>query len=89
MFNLLKFLAAALGGFGVNGIEAAAMAKLKEIAAGSPEFQDQINQLADWISLQLAPTHDVTKMRNTILGIATDIVYGTAGKDPSAWLGSV
>jgi hypothetical protein len=89
MFQLLKFLAAALGGFGVNGIEAQAVAELKKIAASTPEIQDQINTLEKWITDKLAPTHDVARMRSTILGIATDIVHGTAGKDPSAWMGSV
>ncbi len=86
-FNLGTFLATWFAGIGIDA--EAAKAKLAEIAAQYPDAELQIAALSSWLEIQLAPTHDVEGMRNTILGIARDIVQGTAGQDPSAWSGSV
>lgn len=87
LFDISKFIALWFVGAGIA--EARVVAKLKELAAQIPDLRARIDALAAWISTTLAPTHNVNAMKDTIWGIASDLVHGTAGTDPDSWGGSV
>ena len=89
-FDILKFLETIFAGFNVADIEAKVLAWLQDEGAKYPDLTDRINALAAWITqvlLEAAPSLVLSTMKNTIVGIAMDIVHGTAGVDPSAWTG--
>jgi hypothetical protein len=89
-FDLLKFLSAIFGGLNIPGIEEKALAWLKEKGTQYPDLEQRTEALADWLTVTLkeaSPELDPATMRNTIDGVAADIVHGTAGVDPGAWQG--
>lgn len=91
-FDILTFLTKILGGLDVPGLDAKAAAWLTEKGAEYPDIKDRADALAAYLHdtlTQLAPELDPDKMRNTILGIARDIVSGDTGVDPGAWHGGV
>jgi hypothetical protein len=88
-FDLTTFLVKILGGAGIAGIEQSVIGKLTELTTAFPDLRDRTEALARWLGEVLAPTMDVAAMRDTLWGIASDIVHGTAGSDPKAWTGSV
>jgi len=90
IFDLLTFLRTILAGFNVSGIEEQALAWLKEKGEEYPDLRSRTDALAAWLGTTLAeasPNIDPDKMRDTLWGIASDVVHGTAGIDPAAWQG--
>lgn len=89
-FDLLTFLARALGGFEVSGIEAKTSAWLAEKGDEYPDLKSRTDALAAWLGATLEeslPELDPATMKNTLAGIAADVVHGTAGVDPGSWQG--
>ena len=90
MFDLLKFLQAVLGGFSIPGIEDRAVAWLKEKGDEYPDLRSRTDALAAWLQETLAESEaglDPTAMRDTLYGIASDVVHGTAGVSRTSWQG--
>lgn len=87
IFDLVKFLSTWMSGVGLD--HEAVKAKLAELAVQFPDLEQRTIEMAAWLEQALAPVHDVEGMKNTILGIAQDLVHGTSGQDPNAWSGSV
>ena len=89
-FDLLKFFSTIFGGLNIPGIQEKAIAWLRAEGAEYPDLQARTDALAAWLTTTLAeasPELDPATMANTIKGIASDIVHGTAGVDPGAWQG--
>ena len=85
-FDILTLLTKILGVVDVPGLDAKAAAWLSEKGAEYPDIKDRADALAAYLhDTQLAPELDPDKMRNTLIGIARDIVSGDAGVDHSAW----
>jgi truncated hemoglobin YjbI len=85
-FDLLAFLTNVLGGFDVPGIEEKAVAWLKEKGAEYPDLRERADAFASYLSATLAEVDlDPSTMKDTLWGIASDVVHGTAGVDPKAW----
>lgn len=88
-FNLLAFLNGILGGLKVDGIQEKAVAWLKQAGTDYPDVKDRTDALEAWLRATVAeasPALDPASMEATIKGIAADIVKGTAGVDPDAWM---
>lgn len=91
-FDLLTFLGKFLSGFSVPDIGEKVQAWLEEKGAEYPDLKDRTAALAAWLEVTLAdaePELDPATAKNTLLGIASDIVHGVAGVDPGAWHGGV
>jgi hypothetical protein len=91
-FDLLAFLKTVLGGLNVNDIETRVLAWLKDAEAKYPDLRDRVDALVAWLTSTLAeviPALVLTSMKDTIWGIASDIIHGTAGVDPKSWEGGV
>ena len=89
-FDLLTFLSKVIGGLDMPNLEAKVQTWLDEKGSEYPDLKDRTEAHAAWISATLAeaePELDPATMKNTILGVAADIVHGTAGVDPGAWQG--
>ena len=90
MFDLLLFLQRVLGGLDIPGIEDRAVAWLKEKGDEYPDLRLRTDALAAWLQETIAESAtnlDPTTMRDTLWGIASDVVHGTAGTDRAAWMG--
>lgn len=89
-FDLLSFLTLILGGLNVQGLDQKIAAWLAAEGVKYPDLRDRADALAAWISQTLQasiPNLDPVAMKDTLWGIASDIVHGTAGVDPGAWQG--
>lgn len=89
-FDILTFLTKILGGLDVPGLDQKAAAWLTDKGAEYPDIKDRADALAAFLSdtlTELAPELDPAKMRNTLIGIARDVVSGAAGVDHDAWRG--
>ena len=87
IFDFLTFLSTWLAGIKLD--QAAIQKKLDELAVQYPDAAERAKALATWLEQLLAPVTDVAALRNTLQGIAQDIVSGKAGVDPNAGAGSV
>lgn len=90
MFDLLSFLTRVLGGFGIPGIEETVLNWLHEKGDDYPDLRERTDALAIWLETTLAesaPNLEPETMRNTLKGIAADVIYGNAGVDPKSWMG--
>jgi len=91
-FNIFTFLSTLLGGLDVPDLETKVVAWLENEAAKFPDLTARIKALEEWITAELEaviPQLVLSTMKNTIFGIATDIIHGTATVDPGAWKGMV
>lgn len=89
-FSLLTFLEKVLGFVSLPDLEAEATAWLSEHGEEYPDINDRADALAAFLSKTLkesAPELDPAKMKNTILGVARDVVSGDAGVDHDSWGG--
>lgn len=92
MFDLLTFLEKMLGGLDVPDIGLRASAWLKEKGDEYPDLRSRTDALAAWLAATIAeaePELDPAQMRDTLWGIASDVVNGTAGISKSSWKGMV
>jgi len=69
--------------------EAAAIAKLEEVIKNYPDIAGQVGALRDLLLSLASGTLDPAKIRNTLEGVAKDLLTGRTGVDPGAWTGSV
>lgn len=91
-FNLLQFLGLIFGGLNVPGIQEKITAWLAAEGAQYPDLRTRTDALAAWLAKTLseaAPNLDPVAMKDSLWGIASDIVHGTSGVDPDAWRGGV
>ena len=87
-FDLLEFVAGMLGGLNLDDISAKASAWLREKGAEYPDIKDRTDALEAYLKgtlIESTPNLDPARLANTIKGIASDIVNGTAGVDPDSW----
>jgi hypothetical protein len=86
MLNLLSFLTKVLGGLDIPGIEEKAVSWLKEKGVEYPDLRERADAFASWLSATISEAElDPATMKDTLWGIASDVVHGTAGVDPEAW----
>lgn len=92
-FDIITFLTSIfVRGLNVPGLDEKATAWLAEKGAEYPDIKDRADALATYLHdtlTELAPELDPDKMRNTLIGIARDVVSGAAGVDHGAWHGMV
>lgn len=86
-FSIASFVGAWLGS--VEGIDKRIADFLKSNADKYPDTAALSDALAQWLHSELEPYFPVSTSLSTLKGIAADIVNGTAGIDPDAWMGSV
>ena len=87
-FNLLDFLARALGGLNISGIEARVQAWLETQGQEYPDLKERTAALAAWLKEVVAESDfDPGTMRDTLYGVASDIIRGMSGVDHGAWQG--
>jgi hypothetical protein len=90
LFELVAFLERFLGGLNIPGIESRAISWLEEKGQEYPDVKERTDALAAWLSTTISEAHpalDVTTMKNTLYGIAQDVINGTAGVDRGSWMG--
>lgn len=91
-FDLLSFLSSLLGGIDVGSLEARGQTWLEEHVADYPDLDTAKEALSAFLTAELQaakPELDAAKIKDTIYGVASDIIRGSAGVDPKASHGMV
>jgi hypothetical protein len=89
--DLLTIITSLLGGLNVTDAGGKAAAWLNEFGAGYPDVRSRTDAMTAWLMGVVAeakPELDPQKLRDTLWGVASDIVNGAAGIDPGAHHGA-
>ena len=62
------------------------LAELARVKASFPDLNDRISAFEQWL---ISKVPNAEKLKNTLRGIAADLVSGASGVDADAWRGSV
>ena len=87
MFDLLSLIQKLIGGVDAAAINARATEWLSVNSTNYPDTKSLSDGLASFLTAELLaadPELSAEKLRDTIYGVASDIIRGKAGVDPNA-----